>query len=473
MKTKTIKYCLASCAVTNKLHFSIRVLSQMRCLSKTVSVVKCSTGCSVRNYVTENDGSYFFNKMAANRKPSELREIATLVAKLPASAINLGVGYPDVNTFPFNGISFELVTGECIKLSDKELAVALQYLPSLGYNLLLNKLKEIQDYFHGPQDWNTRGILITCGAQEGLSKSVDMFMQHGDPVIVPQPAYAQALDLFRAYEPDFIRISQDANGVVVDEMQNALKTRKLNNQPMPKVMYLNPTGSNPAGNVIADSRKREIYQLACQYNIVILEDDPYYFLNFLEKNPASFLSMDTEGRVIRLDSFSKVMSSGLRLGFATGSASFIRKMELAMQNSSLHPSSLSQIMAYKLLVQWGIEGLKLHFERVKKYYRQKRDHMLRAVEQNLSGLAEWYEPTGGMFLWLKIKGLEDTRHLVTSTCLAKMVIFAPGFAFATDTKKPSPYIRISYSVASTEEIDKGIALLAEAIREELKSIKTQ
>lgn len=112
------------------------------------------------------------------------------------------------------------------------------------------------------------------------------------------------------------------------------------------MLYVNPTGSNPTGRVLTNQRKHEIYRLACKYDFIIIEDDPYYFMHFLEKEPISFLSLDVEGRVVRLDSFSKIMSAGLRLGMITGPKPLLTKIMYHVEASTIHPSSLSQVLIF-------------------------------------------------------------------------------------------------------------------------------
>ncbi|CAI6350117.1 unnamed protein product [Macrosiphum euphorbiae] len=448
--------------------------------NEPATVARCQIDCLISEYEAPQpshnhnsaipfaiDYSYFINDISSKRQPSQLREITRVLEKLPPNCIKFGVGVPNVLTFPFKKISVELITGENIKLQGKELSDALQYLPSVGYLPLINILEEIQDRFHGPQHWNKRSIIMTSGAQEGLSKAVDMCMRCNDPVIMPDPVYTGAVDLFRPYDAEIIPIVQDSCGIVVEEIEKVLAERKRKMMPIPKMIYVNPTASNPAGTTLPTHRKREIYRLACEYNMLILEDDPYYYLHFEKENPVSFLSMDTEGRVLRFDSFSKIMSSGLRVGFVTGPITLLHRMELHMQTSSMHTSSLSQVLLYKLLSHWGEDGLISHFMHVKNFYKQKLDYMMCAINKHLHGLAEWYEPNGGMFLWLKIIGLNDAKKLVTDRCLDKLIILAPGYALSANNENPSPYIRISYSIASPEDVDRGILLLAEAIREEL------
>ena len=119
-------------------------------------------------------------------------------------------------------------------------------------------------------------------------------------------------------------------------------------------MYINPTGANPTGTILPLDRRQKIYQIACEYDLLIMEDDPYYYLQFTNGNRIpSFYSMDTEGRVLRFDSFSKILSSGLRLGFVTGPKPLIERIMLHMQVSSMHTTSLSQFIALDLLNEWG------------------------------------------------------------------------------------------------------------------------
>jgi len=151
-------------------------------------------------------------------------------------------------------------------------------------------------------------------------------------------------------------------------------------------MYVNPTGANPSGAVISTERKRQIYEIAQSYDLLILEDDPYYFLHFLEEDPVTFLSLDTDCRVLRFDSFSKVLSSGLRVGFVTGPSQMVRALELSLQASVLHAPSLSQVLVDAVLRSWGVEGLHEHAKKVRALYRRRRDLMVAAAQKHLAGI---------------------------------------------------------------------------------------
>lgn len=152
----------------------------------------------------------------------------------------------------------------------------------------------------------------------------------------------------KPFKAVLIPVAQDHFGMIPEKLEQALedwkkKIVKEGCGKMPKMMYINPTASNPTGTTIPLERRKEIYEICCKYNIVILEDDPYYFMHFLDDVTPSFLSLDTEGRVLRFDSFSKVLSSGLRIGWVTGPKQLIQNLELHIQSSYLHSSTLSQV----------------------------------------------------------------------------------------------------------------------------------
>uniref|UniRef100_A0A1B6EA68 Aminotransferase class I/classII large domain-containing protein n=2 Tax=Clastoptera arizonana TaxID=38151 RepID=A0A1B6EA68_9HEMI len=417
---------------------------------------------------TKIDYDYFINEVSSRRNPSMLREITHAMQKLK-DPISLAVGVPNVNTFPFKKIDVQLKDGSNYELKENELKAALQYMPSRGYEPLIQKLQELLDRTHGPQDWSSRGILITSGGQESLHHALQMCLTQNDSIIIPHPLYPGSIDIMIPLGPNFIAIEQDRFGLRPDKLKEELERCRERNIPLPKMMYINPTACNPSGTTLTTERKKILYKMACEYNFIILEDDAYYFLHFLPEDPVSFLSMDTEGRVLRVDSFSKILSSGLRVGYVTGPLPLLRRMELHMQVSSMHSSGLSQVVVHKLLDLWGDTGFKNHISNVKKFYRDKRDSLLNACNHYLKDLAEWEEPTGGLFLWLRIKGLKNCYDFAMQTCIDKNVVIVPGNPFfGFDPNISCDYVRFSYSLAEPKQMNEGCKILAELIKQELK-----
>ena len=230
----------------------------------------------------------------------------------------------------------------------------------------------------------------------------------------------------------------------------------------PKVLYTIPTGSNPTGGSLSVERKREIYQLAREHDLLILEDDPYYFLQFGPRSQ-SLLGMDADGRVLRFDSFSKIISSGLRLGWATGPAELIERLNLHMQATTLHPSGLSQVITLAILEEMKHEGFIKHTEYVSGFYKKRMEAFQAAAKKNLTGLAEWNTPSAGMFCWIKLLGIDDTYSLIQEKAVKEKVLLVPGNAFSAAGEKSS-YVRASFSMATPEQMDEALRRLANLIK---------
>jgi len=207
---------------------------------------------------------------------------------------------------------------------------------------------------------------------------------------------------------------------------------------------------------------------------LIMEDDPYYYLSLDDNSQSneSFLSMDQDGRVIRFDSLSKVLSSGMRIGWCTGPKELMDKIHLHMQASCLHASAITQMMAYNLFTSWGIQGLDNHVNQIQELYRRRRDDFIQAVEKHLKGLVTYYPPSAGMFLWMKLNGVSDSKQFIEQKARDKKVLLVPGQAFSPNNK-PSPYVRASFSVASKEDMDIACARLRDLLLEHLEQQNRQ
>ncbi|KAI0215056.1 Kynurenine/alpha-aminoadipate aminotransferase, mitochondrial [Lamellibrachia satsuma] len=256
----------------------------------------------------------------------------------------------------------------------------------------------------------------------------------------------------------WVTVDSDKFGMIPESLKQALsrwKPSDINNvkSDIPKFMYINPTGGNPTGMSMSLERKREIYQLAREYDLIILEDDPYYFMQFNEMLIPSFLSIDTDGRVIRFDSFSKMLSAGLRVGYVTGPGPLVQKIQFHIMSSIFHASSLSQALVSELLLLWGVKGYLKNAHSICNFYQSQRDLALTAAQKWLTDLADWRIPQAGMFLWLKVKAIRDTKYLIEVRALKKQVLFVAGCHFMADADKPCPFIRVSYSLATPVQLD--------------------
>ncbi|XP_063090824.1 kynurenine/alpha-aminoadipate aminotransferase, mitochondrial-like [Cavia porcellus] len=422
--------------------------------------------------------SRFITATSAARKPSPIPNKADILHRAPKSLISLAPGCPNPDTFPFKSAVITLENGNTIQIEGEIMKKALQYNITDGIPELVSWLKQFQIKLHNPPtihyapNQGQMDLCVTSGCQDGLCKAFEMIINPGDNVLLNEPVYPGTLHALLPLGCNIINVPSDEFGMIPDALKEILskwepEDSKDPTKNTPKFLYTIPNGNNPAGNSLTGDRKKEIYKLASKYDFLIIEDDPYYFLQFNKPWAPTFLSMDVDGRVIRADSFSKLLSSGLRVGFVTGPKPLIERIVLHTQVSSIHVSTFSQIMVSELLHQWGEEGFLAHVDRIINFYRNQRDAMLAAAEKWLSGLAEWHVPVAGLFLWIKIKGISDSEQLIEEEAIKKGVLLVPGKAFYIDSSAPSPYFRACFSLVSAEEMDMGFQRLAQIIKESL------
>ncbi|XP_004640292.1 kynurenine/alpha-aminoadipate aminotransferase, mitochondrial [Octodon degus] len=420
----------------------------------------------------------FLTATSAARKASPIRTMADVLNVSPKSLISLAPGFPNPDTFPFKNATITLGDGNTIQIAGEVMHTALQYSATYGIPELVSWLKRFQIKLHNPPTTHYAppqgqlDLCITSGCQDGLCKAFEMIINPGDNILLNEPVYSGTLQALHPLGCNIINVPSDEFGIIPDALKEILSKWKPEDSKdpsknTPKFLYTVPNGNNPTGHSLTGDRKKEIYKLASKYDFLIIEDDPYYFLQFNKPRAPTFLSMDVDGRVVRADSFSKVLSSGLRVGFITGPKPLIERIVLHTQVSSMHACAFAQVMILQLLKQWGEEGFLAHVDRVVDFYRSQRDAILAAAEKWLSGLAEWHVPVAGMFVWIKIKGISNSRQLIEEEALKKEVLLVPGSAFYTDSSAPSPYFRACFSLASAKDMDVAFQRLAQVIKESL------
>ncbi|NWV40794.1 AADAT protein, partial [Grantiella picta] len=405
--------------------------------------------------------SRFITTVSAARKGSPIRLLTELMQKSPPSLISLAGGVPNPSVFPFKRATVDIGHGTPIEIGEDLMKRALQYSASAGIPELLSWLKDFQRNLHDPPTANyspeqgQMEVCVTTGSQEGLCKVFEMLINPGDNILLDAPTYAGTLAALRPLGCNIINVPSDQHGIIpkaLKEIMSAWSPEDVKNcsSHLPKFLYTIPNGCNPTGNSLTTERKKEIYQLARKYDFLIIEDDPYYFLQFEKPWAPTFLSMDVDGRVIRTDSFSKILSSGLRIGFLTGPKPLIDRVVLHIQVSTMHTSTFTQASANPLNELY-LE--KKTYSKVVDFYRIQRDAMLTAADKWLKDLAEWCPPAAGMFLWIKIKGISDTHQLIMEKALKNEVLLVPGGAFNIDSSEPSSYVRASFSLSSPAQMD--------------------
>ncbi|XP_006006337.1 kynurenine/alpha-aminoadipate aminotransferase, mitochondrial isoform X2 [Latimeria chalumnae] len=341
---------------------------------------------------------------------------------------------------------------------------------------LLSWMKDLQKTLHNPPtiahspEKGQMEMCVTTGSQEGLCKAFEMLLNPGDTVLLDAPTYSGTLASLNPLGCNIINIPSDQHGIIPKALKEILakwNSKEVNSasSKAPKVLYTIPNGGNPTGASMTTERKQEIYQLARDYDFLIIEDDPYYFLQFQKPWAPTFLSLDIDGRVIRTDSFSKILSSGLRIGFLTGPKPLVDRVILHIQASTMHTSTFTQLIVFHFLKMRGQKGFLEHVDSVVEFYRKQRDAMVTAADKWLKGIAEWHVPAAGMFLWIKLKGIPDTYQLIAEKALQKEVLLVPGASFNIDNTEPSSYVRASFSLSSPEQMDQAFQRLAALIKE--------
>lgn len=240
---------------------------------------------------------------------------------------------PDPSTFPFKSMTVELKSGRTLRISEQDTAIALQYSATAGIPELIKFLQRLQFHEHHPRcPVDDIQICVTNGSQDALSKAFEMLISPKDSVFVESPTYSGTLAILRPMDCRLIGVQTDEYGLIPNQFSELLERWSDSPNSKPKILYTVPTACNPTSATILLERKQAIYELCRKHELLILEDDPYYYLQYAAQSRIpSYYSMDEDGRVLRFDSFSKILSSGMRLGFVSGPGPLIERIILHSQ----------------------------------------------------------------------------------------------------------------------------------------------
>lgn len=346
------------------------------------------------------DYALLLSSSARNRMPSAIRSL--FPAELIPGMVSLLSGKPNSETFPFQRISLELKPSihpegqtETVSIEGSDLDIALQYSATSGLPKLVDWIIKFQSRVHARKqvdEGNKPGEVWRCsfgnGSQDLLTKTFEALVDAGDSVVLESPAYSGILPSLVAHKANLFEAETDAEGVEPTALDTLLTNWKTDSATrdsrFPKFLYTTPTGANPSGTSASDNRKRAILDIIRKHNLLLLEDDPYYFLSFQGLEPGadavkrtrgkSYFQLEAQddygvGRVVRFDSFSKILSAGLRLGFVTGPKEILDAIDLDTSSRNLQTSGTSQAIAYALLSKWGIDGFLHHADNVARFYQ--------------------------------------------------------------------------------------------------------
>ncbi|KRK97681.1 2-aminoadipate transaminase [Secundilactobacillus odoratitofui DSM 19909 = JCM 15043] len=297
-------------------------------------------------------------------------------------------------------------------------------------------------------------IIITTGSQQSIDLTAKIFVNPGDTVIVEQPTYLCALDVFRSYGAHIVGVPMDDDGMQMDALEQAVQAN-----PNTKFIYTIPSFQNPTGRTMPADRRQKMIEIAEKYNVMILEDDPYGAIRFAGDDVAPVKTFEHDERVIYMSTFSKILAPGLRIGWIVAEKTLVKKFILMKQTVDVHSDNLTQHIIAKYMAENDIDA---HIAKIKAVYRKREGIMMAAIEKYFPKDAHYSHPEGGLFIWVEVPGV-DTQTLF-NTCIEHDVAFVPGEPFYADQVIPGTF-RLNYSNMQEDQIVTGIERLGNAIKE--------
>lgn len=370
-----------------------------------------------------------------------------------AALISFFAGFPDPGSLPRNDVA------EATRVAlERDGEWALQYGASAGdpelVRELLAKLKRDQGIEAGPEN-----VIITNGASQAVGLAVDMLVNPGDVVLSEAPTWMGAVRTFDAAGAETREIPVDANGADVEALEREL-TALRNEGRSAKFLYMIPNFQNPTGVTTTLERRKQIVALAQAHNLPIIEDDAYFDLRYAGDALPTLYMLDDSGLVMYMGTFSKIMAAGMRLGWTIANPAVIRQMIGLKTEGGTSP------FASHVAAEFASSGtLTEHIQELRVLYRSRRDTMLKALEQSMPAGTTWTTPDGGFFVWVTLPEGVNVRDLAPAS-RDKGVEICPGFVFYFHGQGDNQ-IRLSYSFADEPNIQKGIKILGDLVKEQM------
>ena len=402
----------------------------------------------------------YLSKRARGAKRSAIRELLKLTEQ--PDIISFAGGLPAPETFPHEEFA-EIAADELHEHYDN----ALQYGLTEGSLTLRNAVIE----WLRPREpgLSIDHILVTTASQQALDLLSKAFLDPGDVIFVEAPTYLAALQTFSLFEADKVPVSLEEDGMNLDILEQEIARGRQAGKTL-KAVYVVPDFQNPSGITMSLDKRKRLLEIASREDLLIFEDDPYGQLRFSGEPLPSIRSLDNEGRVILLTTFSKVLAAGMRLGFMIADPPFMDVLVRVKQATDLCTSKLIQHIAARYIRDYDIEQ---HLREIREIYHVKRDAMVEALERHMpedEGIT-WTNPEGGLFLWVRLPESIDTEEMFPQAVENK-VAYVVGKAFYVDGRGKNE-MRLSFSVGSPERIEEGIRRLSKVVREQIDAKKVQ
>ncbi len=400
-----------------------------------------------------------FDFLYANRvrgmKSGAIRDLMATLSR--PGIISLAGGFPDTRAFgeeAFRAISENVAA---------ESAQALQYGPTGGLEKIKDVIVEVMAAEGTPA---TQGeVFTTTGAQQALDLVARVFLDEGDAVLCEGPTYAGALNAFAAYRPRIIHVPMDRAGMIPVAAREAL-SRARKQGIHTKFIYTVPNFQNPTGVTMAAERRRELLEIAREFDLIILEDNPYGMLRFEGDALPTISALEQQDgdvdRVIYLGTFSKIFAPGVRLGWVHAQPGILHKINIGKQGADLCSSNLSQMMITSFFQN---SDWLAYVTRLNKLYKERQQAMLDALAEFMPKEVHWTHPEGGLFVWATLPTYLDATAMLPRA-IAKNVAYVPGEGFYAGGEGKN-CMRLNFSFVEPDKIRRGIEILSEVIRDRM------
>ncbi len=388
--------------------------------------------------------SYSLSAKFANLKPSAVREILKVTNE--PGMIAFAGGSPDTAAFPC-----EEVKKLSAEILNEDPVCALVYGVSEGYEPLRKTVKEWLKR-RGNIGTDDDVVIITAGGTQVMDITTRVLTSEGDTVICEEPSFIGSLNCFRSHGCKLAGVPIDADGMNMQALE-----RVISENPNAKFIYTIPNFQNPGGTTMSLEKRKKMYELALQNDLVILEDDPYGNLRVAGEDVPAIKSFDTEGIVFYAGSFSKILAPGIRVAYAVIPKRAAGAFTIGKQVSDVHTGVLNQMIVSRWFNEYDVDR---HIEDIRKIYKRKLDLMCDCLDEYCKGFITYVRPQGGLFVWAKLPDHVDMLAYVNAL-LERKVAVVPGSAFMTDDTASCSYIRLNFSTPSDEDIVKGVKIMGE------------
>lgn len=394
-----------------------------------------------------------YSNRASKMRKSVIRELLKITQD--PEIISFAGGLPNPKSFPIDDLE-----GVIQDVLQRHGRTALQYGTTQGLSDLRKAISErVQKDGIEATDEN---IIIFSGSQQALDTAGKMFLNPGDTVLVGLPSYLGGINAFRSYEGNLTGIPLDKDGMRLDILEETIK-KLLKDEILPKFVYVIPTFQNPAGVIMPESRRKKLIDTANEYDLIIVEDDPYSKLRFDGPSVKPIKAFDDEGHVIYMSTFSKILSPGFRLAWTVASEDLTRRMEICKQALDLCTNTFIQFIVNEFMKRGSLD---LHIMKIREMYKPKRDIMMTSMKNYFPNGYVCHKPKGGMFAWVTLpKGIDTEKMFLDA--INEKVAYVHGKAFCVDGSCGNS-MRLNFSYSTDEQIDEGMKRLGRVIEKNLE-----